>query len=284
MRIADTATMACPVTGQALRWLGTNLELLLAEGSLESADGSQRWPVVDGLPRMVREGELKGTDRLSRHIHDRLPRAHRPLLRWGLPVLQGGGSEAALRGALIEALRLGELGGGGARPRLLEVGVGEGTNLPALRAALSPGLAAELWGVDLSEVLLQRCRERWRHQPFEEHARLLVADAHRLPFPAGCFDRVFHMGGLGRFDDPARVLEELVRVTRPGGLVVVIGKRLDRREAPAPAVQAAFRLLTLHEPEVDVQTLPVPAAASVELVAQVSRFFAMLVLRRGGAG
>ncbi|MCK6503080.1 class I SAM-dependent methyltransferase [Myxococcota bacterium] len=280
MRIADTATMVCPVTGQALRWQGTNLELLLAEGNLESADGAQRWPVVDGLPRMVREGELRGTDRLSRHIHDRLPRAHRPVLRLGLPVLQGGGSEAALRRALIEGLRLGELAGGDPRPRLLEVGIGEGTNLPALRAALPEGLGAELWGVDLSEVLLKRCRERWRHQPFAEHSRLLVADAHRLPFPGGCFDRVFHMGGLGRFDDPARVLAELARVTRPGGLVVVVGKRLDRREAPAPAVQAAFRLLTVHEPEVDLEALPVPAGTVVEQAGQVSRFFAMLSLRR----
>lgn len=280
MRIADTATMACPVTGQPLRWQGTNLELLLMDGALTSADGSQRWPVVDGLPRMVRDAELKGTDRLSRHIHDRLPRAHRPVLRAVLPALQGGGTEAALRRALLDSLRLGELAGGAPPVRVLEVGVGEGTNLPALRAALPAGPATELWGVDLSEVLLQRCRERWRHHPFDEHSRLMVADAHRLPFPDGTFDRVFHLGGLGRFDDPTRVVAELARVTCPGGLAVVVGKRLDRREAPAPAVQAAFRLLTLHEPEVDMEALPIPAGVAQVEITQVSRFFASLALRK----
>jgi len=272
--IADTRQLACPWTGQPLSWSGTNLELSLADGALTSADGSQVWPVRDGLPLLYREAELRGTDRLMRHIHDRLPRAHRPLLRLGLPLLQGGGTESRLRDATLEALRLGELRARADRPaRILELGIGEGDHVPLVRAALPGGLEAEHWGVDLSTTLLHRCRERWSRDPLREQARLLVADAHHLPFPDRSFDRVFHVGGLGRFDDPQRVLGELLRVTAPGGRVVVVGKRLDPREEAAHPVQAAYRLLTVHEPEVLPQALSVPADLERVVVEQVSRFF-----------
>lgn len=276
MRIADTALLRCPTTGSPLRWKGTNLELMLADGELRSSDGSRVWPVVDGIPRLCRDEEVGAVDLRMRHIHDRLPRAHRPVLRLALPLLQGGGSESALQTATREALNLDHLGPGA---RVLEVGVGEGGNLPWLTAAVPDG--AEIWGLDLSEVLLRRCRERWAAHPFREQARLLMADAHRLPFADGTFDRVFHLGGLGRFQDPARVLAEMVRVTAPGGFAVLVGKRLDPREPASPPVSAAFRLLTLWEPEVPLSSLSTPpGAASVE-EQQVSRFFASLTIHKG---
>ncbi|RME26533.1 MAG: methyltransferase domain-containing protein [Deltaproteobacteria bacterium] len=281
MRIADTRILACPRTGAPLHWDGTNLELHLVDGELRAADGGAVWPVVDGLPRLFDEARLKGTDRLMRHIHDRLPRAHRPLLRVALPLLQGGGTERVLREALLEHLRLGRLAGDGTTPtRLLEVGIGAGDNVPVLRAALPGGLRAELWGTDLSETLLRRCAGRWGHNPLAEQARLVLADPHYLPFADGVFDRVFHVGGLGRFDDPSRVLAEMFRVVRPGGRVVIVGKRVDPREPQAPMFEAAYRLLTLHEPEVPLDTLTLPDGAVDVIDEQVSRFFFLLGLGR----
>lgn len=273
MRIAHTALLRCPATGLPLRWEGTNLELMLADGALQ-ADGGPAWPVVDGLPLLCRDEDLGAVDQRVRHIHDRLPRAHRPLLRVALPLLQGGGGEGGLHRAAREALDLGGLGPG---DRLLELGVGEGTNLGWLRAATQ----AELWGVDTSEVLLRRCRARWAAHPFHEKALLLQADAHRLPFPDQSFHRIFHLGGLGRFQDPARVVAEALRVCKPGGRVALIGKRLDPSEPAAPPFQAAFKLLTLWEPEVPLASLRLPAGVSAE-EHQVSRFFSCMVFRPGG--
>lgn len=269
MRIADTRLLVCPRSGGPLAWEGTNLELTLADGILRAADGGS-WPVVDGIARLYRDEDLRGTDRLIRHIHDQLPPGHRPLARLGLPLLQGGGTEAALLRTTLHHLRLDALRPPAGRPaRLLEVGVGTGVHLPLVRAALG-ATPHEYWGVDLSEGLLRRCRQRFVNPAMDQPPRLLLADAHRLPFPADTFDRVFHVGGLGRFDDPARVLAELLRVLVPGGRVAVIGKRLDPREEQAPLIQAAYRLLTVHEPEVAVA--PPPGAVDVA-EEQVSRFF-----------
>lgn len=274
MHIADTRLLVCPQTHAPLAWEGTNLELMLADGHLRAAQGGPVWPVVDGLPQLYREAELRGTDRLQRHIHDRLPAAHRPLARWGLPLLQGGGSEQGLVQAAVEQLQLATLPTPAGRPaRILEVGIGTGLHLEAVRRALPQPDAVEYWGTDLSPVLLGRCRARWGTAPAREQARLLLADAHQLPFPDGTFDRVLHVGGLGRFDDPRRVLAELLRVAAPGGRVVIVAKRLDPAEEQAPAIQAAYRLLTLHEPEVPLEA---PPGAVAPEVAQLSRFFAAL--------
>lgn len=278
MRIDDTRLLVCPITRSELAWDGTNLELMLVDGTLRSAEGGHVWPVVDGLPRLYREEDLRGTDRLLRHIHDRLPRSHRPLARLGLPLLQGGGTERSLLDAVLEHLRLAELRPRSDRPlRLLELGVGTGVHLGVVRAAKPAAVDLEYWGVDLSASLLETCRQRWHNHPFDEWARLVLADAHRLPFPDDSFDRLFHVGGLGRFDDPATVLGELLRVAAPGARVVVVGKRLDPREEQAPAFQAAFRLLTLHEPEVRVSA---PDAAVHVVEEQLSRFFYALSFRK----
>ena len=42
-----------------------------------------------------------------------------------------------------------------------------------------------------------------------------------MPFSENFFDKVFHFGGLNTFGDIRRSFQEIVRVTKPGGRVVV---------------------------------------------------------------
>jgi hypothetical protein len=46
-------------------------------------------------------------------------------------------------------------------------------------------------------------------------------DAHRLPFPDDCFDRIIASEVLEHLPDDARALGELARVLRPGGTIAV---------------------------------------------------------------
>lgn len=48
-----------------------------------------------------------------------------------------------------------------------------------------------------------------------------IGDAHHLDFPDQSFDRACAALVFVHVDDPVRVLQEMVRVTRPGGRIVV---------------------------------------------------------------
>ena len=73
--------------------------------------------------------------------------------------------------------------------------------------------AARTVAVDLTERMLQLARRRGI-------PHTVCADAGGLPFPDNCFDCVFIGYGLRNFSSLPAALEEIERVTRPGGLLV----------------------------------------------------------------
>jgi SAM-dependent methyltransferase len=57
---------------------------------------------------------------------------------------------------------------------------------------------------------------------------LVEADALRLPFADGSFDRVMSICAIEHFDDGERALDEMARVLRPGGELVMSADALTR--------------------------------------------------------
>jgi ubiquinone/menaquinone biosynthesis C-methylase UbiE len=112
--------------------------------------------------------------------------------------------------------------------RALDVGTGAG----ALAFALAP-LVREVVGLDPVSELLELARARAM-----PNTEFVEGDGTALPFPDGAFD----LGGTHRtlhhVAQPERIVDELARVTRPGGHVLVV----DQFAPEDPAVAA-----TLHE-------------------------------------
>ncbi len=99
------------------------------------------------------------------------------------------------------------IAGGGA---VLDVGCGTGMFLPRLA-----GEASFVVGVDLSAQMLRKVGE------LANVSGLVQADADHLPFCDDSFDAVVAVTLLQNAPDPGRTVQELARVTRPGGTVVV---------------------------------------------------------------
>jgi ubiquinone/menaquinone biosynthesis C-methylase UbiE len=97
--------------------------------------------------------------------------------------------------------------------RLLDVGCGTGLLLGCL-AGRSP--FRELTGVDLSPGMVAQARGR-----LPASVRLLVGDAEALPFPPASFDVAVSVSSFHYWPAPARGLEELRRVLRPGGRLII---------------------------------------------------------------
>jgi len=278
---SDVERLACPTCRRALRFVGVARAGRLLDGELQCACGA-RFPVADGFAHLYIEGDVRGADRLMRVIYDRLAPLHDPFVWAAMHLFRVGMTASAMRDFYLARVELGRLRprGDGKPLRVLEVGVGGGINLPLVEArAPAP---VEYWGVDLARGMLRVCRRRLRARG-DQRARLLLCDAHALPFPDGAFDRVFHVGAIANWRDPARGLAEMARVAAPGTPIVVVDEQLDRARA-SRWNRAAFRLVTFYDrdPHCPVEHLP-PGARDVR-VEQINRFFYCLTFRSAPSG
>lgn len=136
----------------------------------------------------------------------------------------------------------------GLRPgtRLIDVAAGSGAlSIPAARTG------ADVVAIDLAPTMIERLNARARAEGLS-NLRGRVMDGNALDLDDDAFDVAVSVNGVSLFPDMARGLAELVRITRPGGRVVVV--------APGPigtvefvmfvvsAVQAAVPGVTPTDP------------------------------------
>jgi phosphatidylethanolamine/phosphatidyl-N-methylethanolamine N-methyltransferase len=105
--------------------------------------------------------------------------------------------------------------------RVLEVGVGTGINL-----SLYPRDAAVI-GIDFSSSMLEKARERAARKDVPHSLRLLQMDAADLKFADGSFDIVYAPYLISVVPDPVKVAQEMRRVCRPGGRIVILNHFLS---------------------------------------------------------
>ena len=124
-------------------------------------------------------------------------------------------------------------------PLVLDVATGTG-RLP--RALLrQPAFDGRVIGLDLSRRMLRQAVRRTAQ--FADRLTFLWQDARQLPFDDDTFDGVTCLEALEFTPDPRAVLAELVRVLRPGGVLLVTNrvgpdaKLLPRRAFPRDEFQ-----------------------------------------------
>ncbi len=81
---------------------------------------------------------------------------------------------------------------------------------------------AEVTGLDISENMLASCREKLRKRGLADRARLLCADASKMPFVDGTFDAATMAFGIRNTVDAAATLREIHRILKPGGTVLIL--------------------------------------------------------------
>ncbi|MCY4526773.1 MAG: methyltransferase domain-containing protein [Anaerolineaceae bacterium] len=128
--------------------------------------------------------------------------------------------------ALLAQPLLEELAGHRA-PMVLDVATGT-ARLP-LALLGHPGFQGRIVATDLSRGMLGIAAHKLCGQ--EQRCLLLRCPAHDLPFEDGSFDLVTCLEALEFMARPGRVLAELLRVLRPGGLLF-ISNRVNTRLMP----------------------------------------------------
>lgn len=98
---------------------------------------------------------------------------------------------------------------------LLEIGVGLGTDFVRFARA-----GAKVTGIDLTEHGVQLVRRRLELEGLAGDVR--VADAEKLPFEDGSFERVYSWGVLHHTPRTEEAVREAMRVLAPGGDLCVM--------------------------------------------------------------
>lgn len=104
-----------------------------------------------------------------------------------------------------------------ARGDVLEVAVGSGRCFGALKEAEE---VKTYVGIDCVGEMLQQARPKLEDLPFP--ARVEQANAHRLPYASQSFDTVVGTICLCSLERPADALEEMARVCRPDGQILLL--------------------------------------------------------------
>ena len=99
---------------------------------------------------------------------------------------------------------------------ILDVGVGTGLELPMFPAR------CRVVGIDLAEAMLRRAGDRVRRERLGAVDGLSVMDATRMAFADGAFDAAVVPFVLTVVPDPHAMLDEVMRVVRPGGQIVMV--------------------------------------------------------------
>ena len=137
--------------------------------------------------------------------------------RWA-PIYDALCGPVFLNGRRAAAQAAREVGG-----RILEIGVGTGLSFDDYDAS------TEITGIDLSEPMIARARERAASGRYPHVKGLAVMDAHDLRFEDASFDCVVGQFVITLVEDPERVLSECARVVRPGGQIILVNHLYSER-------------------------------------------------------
>ncbi len=98
--------------------------------------------------------------------------------------------------------------------KILDVACGTGLNIPMFPAG------SDITAVDLSPRMLEVARANAAKHGL--NVNLAVMDAERLEFPDGSFDTVVSTLSTCTFPNPVKALQEIKRVCRPNGLILLL--------------------------------------------------------------
>lgn len=127
----------------------------------------------------------------------------------GVEILHPGGLEMTRRTAEVAGVRQGM--------NVLDVSSGRGTQ--SIFYAREHG--ARVTGIDLSAVMVQDARSRAEAAGVGDKVLFRQADSQDMPFEDGTFDAVINECAVGIPENSQKVLDEMFRVARPGGRIVI---------------------------------------------------------------
>jgi ubiquinone/menaquinone biosynthesis C-methylase UbiE len=193
------ASLQSPATGVPLHAVSDQ-----GREALVSNSGEQ-FPIRDGIPNFLSPDDLTGDNGKYNHLYETIGGFYDDTQRVACALKALDRDEYFLAYMRMLEAQPGD--------SVLETSVGTGLNLKYLPRGV------QLSGLDLSAEMLASCRGNLRRWGLD--ADLFLGNAESLPFADSSFDVVFHVGGISFFNDQAKAIHEMIRVAKPGTLILI---------------------------------------------------------------
>lgn len=109
--------------------------------------------------------------------------------------------------------------------KILDVGCSDGSRLTHLDKK------AKLFGVDYSKNAISIGQKKYKN------IKLFFGDAEKIPFTDSYFDLVYTAYTIEHLENPDKVIDEMIRVTKKNGLLVIVGPNFGSPLIPTPLLK-----------------------------------------------
>jgi ubiquinone/menaquinone biosynthesis C-methylase UbiE len=231
------ALLRSPFTGVRLR--------VVSEHGREAlvSDSGERFPVRDGIPTFLMPEDLTGDNGKYNHLYETIGGFYDDTQRV-FCAFRGVDRDSYFKD-YMEMLEV------KAGDSVLETSVGTGLNFKYLPHGV------KLSGLDLSAEMLAGCRANLRR--WELEADLYLGNAESLPFADSSFDVVFHVGGISFFNDKGNAIREMIRVAKPGSLLLIEDETEDYAKSTYERIPITSSYFKNREEAITVPIDLVPA-------------------------
>ncbi len=212
MKKDTLAVYRCPKTQSELT-LSDNAKInddVVVEGTLLADDGTA-YSIEGGLPDFTWPKGLSDIDAHEKEVYEELAAEYDKYA--SIPFRTFKSDEKEIREYMVQKLNI--------KPnsKVLEIGCGDGRG--AFHIADKLGEDGEFYLQELSPAFLKNAIKRL--QVFENKLNInySIGSAMHLSYPDNYFNAAHHFGGLSTFSDTKQCFQELCRVVKPGGKILV---------------------------------------------------------------
>lgn len=126
------------------------------------------------------------------------------------------------------------------RQEILDIACGTGDFSIEMATHSNPGTV--ITGLDLSEGMLSVMRDKVERSGLADRITIRQRNCEKMDFDDNSFDRVTIGFGIRNFEHREKALEEILRVLRPSGKLVI----LELSVPTIPVIRALYKLYFLH--------------------------------------
>ncbi|MFW9918682.1 MAG: class I SAM-dependent methyltransferase [Candidatus Thorarchaeota archaeon] len=162
--------------------------------------------------------------------------------------------------------------------KIIDVSIGTAANFEALESAFKGKMGRfNLHGLDVSWGMLHVAQRKAGKLGLT--INLVHGSVFNIPYPDNTFDIVLHTGGINTFSDISGALEEMLRIVKKDGFVIVIDEGVSPRLRGTDRGQEIIKANSLFAAKPPLEYLP-ERAKEVEVTYVMNDTFYQIVFRK----